>query len=264
LIAVLMIVMYGVLFYIPQFLQLAQGWGAFDAGLTLLPQALVMAVLMPIAGRIYDRIGPRWPAAVGLTIVAAGTYLLHTVTLDTPREHVMWLMMVLGTGLGLAFMPIFTGGVAVIPLTRSNAASALNNVVQRVSGALGLAILTAILTIQQAQQMAGRAALLPATTPTPHIGSPSVPDWVGAYALYQQTQLQVFVGAIDNLFLISTAAAALGVLGALLLRSGPAPAPPAGFGPPAQAAAPSTNGQVAIEGHLMPSATATTAEKITK
>jgi EmrB/QacA subfamily drug resistance transporter len=264
LIAVLMIVMYGVLFYIPQFLQLAQGWGAFDAGLTLLPQALVMAVLMPIAGRIYDRIGPRWPAAVGLTIVAAGTYLLHTVTLDTSREHVMWLMMVLGTGLGLAFMPIFTGGVAVIPLTRSNAASALNNVVQRVSGALGLAILTAILTIQQAQQMAGRAALLPATTPTPHIGSPSVPDWVGAYALYQQTQLQVFVGAIDNLFLISTALAALGVLGALLLRSGPAPAPPAGFGPPAQAAAPSPNGQVAIEGRLMPSATATTAEKITK
>jgi EmrB/QacA subfamily drug resistance transporter len=267
LIAVLMIVMYGVLFYIPQFLQLAQGWGAFDAGLTLLPQALVMAVLMPIAGRIYDRIGPRWPAALGLTIVAAGTYLLHTVTLDTSREHVMWLMMVLGTGLGLAFMPIFTGGVAGIPLTRSNAASALNNVVQRVSGALGLAILTAILTVQQAQQMAGRAALLPATTPTPHIGSPSVPDWVGAYALYQQTQLQVFVGAIDNLFLISTALAALGVLGALLLRSGPAPAPPAGFGPPAQAAAPSTNGQVAIEGHLMPSATATTAttaEKITK
>jgi EmrB/QacA subfamily drug resistance transporter len=264
LIAVLMIVMYGVLFYIPQFLQLAQGWGAFDAGLTLLPQALVVAVLMPIAGRVYDRIGPRWPAAIGLTIVAAGTYLLHTITLDTPREHVMWLLMMLGTGLGIAYMPILTGGVAVIPLTRTNAASALNNVVQRVSSALGLAILTAILTIQQAQQLAGRAALLPANTPTPHIGGPSVPDWVGPYALYQQTQLQVFVGAIDDLFLISTALAALGVLGALLLRSGPDPAPPAGFGPPAQAAAPSTNGQVAIEGHLMPSATATTAEKITK
>ncbi len=262
LIAVLMIVMYGVLFYIPQFLQLAQGWGAFDAGLTLLPQALVMAVLMPITGRVYDRIGPRWPAAIGLTIVAAGTYLLHTITLDTPREHIMWLMMTLGIGLGMAFMPILTGGVAVIPLTRTNAASALNNVVQRVSGALGLAILTAILTIQQAQQLAGRAALLPATTPTPHIGGPSVPDWVGAYGLYQQTQLQVFVGAIDDLFLISAALAALGVLGALLLRSGPAPAPPAGFGPPAQAAAPSANGEVAVEGHRMPSATTT--EKITR
>jgi EmrB/QacA subfamily drug resistance transporter len=232
LIAVLMIVMYGVLFYVPQFLQQAQGWGAFDAGLTLLPQALVMAVLMPIAGRLYDRIGPRWPAAIGLTIVTAATYLLHTITLGTPREHVMWVMMMLGIGLGLAFMPILTGGVAVIPLTRSNAASALNNVVQRVSGALGLAMLTAILTTQQAQQMAGRAALLPANTSTPDIGGPSVPDWVGAYALYQRTQLQVFVEAIDDLFLIAAGLCALGALGALLLRSGPAPAPPAGFGPP--------------------------------
>ncbi|HZE01872.1 MAG TPA: hypothetical protein VE155_08905, partial [Pseudonocardiaceae bacterium] len=150
-------------------------------------------------------------------------------------------------------MPILTGGVAVIPLTRSNAASALNNVVQRVSGALGLAMLTAILTTQRAQQLAGRAALLPATTPTPQIGGPTVPGWVDTYALYQQTQLQVFVGAIDDLFLISTGLSALGALVALLLRSGPAP--PAGFGP--VPAAPATSGEVTVEGHLVPSATAT-------
>jgi EmrB/QacA subfamily drug resistance transporter len=264
LIAVLMIVMYSILFYIPQFLQLAQGWGAFDAGLTLLPQALVMAVLMPIAGRIYDRVGPRWPATIGLTIVTVATYLLHTITLDTPREQIMWLMMLLGVGLGFAFMPILTGGVAVIPVARSGAASALNNVVQRVSGALGLAVLTAILTTQQAQLLAGRSALLPATTTVPQLGGPSVPDWVGTYVLYQQTQQQVFVGAINDLFLIATGLSALGVLGALLLRSGPASAPPASSAPPAQAAippvpatAPSTNGEVTVEGHLIPSATAT-------
>jgi EmrB/QacA subfamily drug resistance transporter len=253
LIAVLMVVMYSILFYIPQFLQQAQGWGAFDAGLTLLPQALVMAVLMPIAGRVYDRFGPRWPAVIGLTIVTAGTYLLHTITLETTREHVMWLMMMLGVGLGIAFMPILTEGVAVIPLTRSNAASALNNVVQRVSGALGLAMLTAILTTQQTQQMAGRAALLPTTTPVPHLGDATVPDWLGAYALYQQTQLQVFVGAIDDLFLIATGLSALGALIALLLRSGPAPVPPAGFGPPATA--PVANGKITVEGHPIPTAT---------
>ena len=58
--------LFGVLFYIPLFLQQAQGMGAFEAGLLLLPQALVMGVLMPIAGRLYDKIGPRWPAAIGL------------------------------------------------------------------------------------------------------------------------------------------------------------------------------------------------------
>jgi hypothetical protein len=149
-------------------------------------------------------------------------------------------------------MPIFTGGIAVIPMTQVNAASAFNNVVQRISGALGLAVLTAILTTQQAQQMAGRAALVPAGTATPHLGGPDVPDWVGVYAAYRQTQLQVFVGAIDNLLLIASALSALGALAALLLRSGPAA--PAGFAPPRQATAPpaATNSEVPAGHHLIP------------
>ena len=87
-------------------------------------------------------------------------------------------------------MPIMTGGIAIIPLTQVNTASAFNNVTQRVSGALGLAVLTAILTMQRAQQMAGRAALLPADISTPHLGPPGTPDWLGSYATYQQTQVQ--------------------------------------------------------------------------
>jgi EmrB/QacA subfamily drug resistance transporter len=243
LIAVLMVVLFGVMFYTTLFLQQALGLGALDAGLILLPQAVVMGALMPIAGRIYDRIGPRWPAVIGLTIVTSGTYLLHTLTLDTSRERVMWILALQGAGLGMAMMPIFTGGVAVIPIAQVNAASAFNNVVQRVSQSFGLAVLTAILTTQQAQQMAGRAALLPAGTATPHLG-PGAPDWTGLYATYRMTQLQVFVGAIDDLFLICAALAALAALGALLLRSGPAPAAPAGFAPPRQAAAPAASAKI--------------------
>ena len=260
LISVLSIALLGVLFYIPQFLQVAQGWGAFDSGLTLLPQALVMAVLMPIAGRVYDRIGPRWPAVIGLTIVAYAIYLLHTLTLDTPREHVMWLLVVLGAGLATAMMPIMAGGIAVIPVTHVNSASAFNNVVRNVSGALGIAVLTTIWTSQQAQQLAGRAALLSRNTPTPHIGGPSVPSWVGAYALYQQTKQQVFVTSLDDLFLIAAALAALGALVALLLRSKrtstSTSTAPARTAPPTQVGTPSPadNGALALKRDLIPSA----------
>jgi EmrB/QacA subfamily drug resistance transporter len=231
LIAVLMVVMFGMLFYIPLFLQQVQGLGAFDSGLILLPQALVMGVLMPISGLIYDRIGPRWLVVIGLTIVAASTYWMHTMAVDTSREQVMWMLLLQGIGLGIAMMPIFTGGLAVLPVTYVNTGSAFNNVVQRVSGAIGLAVLTTIFTTQQAQQMAGRAALLPADTATPDL-SPTVPMWMNQYATYRQTELHVFVGAMDNLFLITAVLAALAALGALLLRSGPAPAAPPGFTPP--------------------------------
>jgi predicted MFS family arabinose efflux permease len=70
LVSVLSVGLFAVLFYIPLFLQQGKGLGAFDTGLLLLPQALVMAVLMPSAGILYDRFGPRWLAAIGLALVA--------------------------------------------------------------------------------------------------------------------------------------------------------------------------------------------------
>ncbi len=241
LISSLSVVLFAVVFYVPQFLQRGQGLGAFDTGLILLPPALVMGVLMPVSGQIYDRIGPRWPAAIGLTIAAVGNYLLHTINPDTSREHIMLLLMLQYAGLGIGMMPIFSSGLAVIPTAHANAASAFNNVVQRTSGAFGVAVCTAILTTRQAQLMAGRAALTPANTPLPNLG-PAAPPGAELYATYHQADLRAFVGAIDNLFLIFAALCALTALGALLMRSGRAPAAAIGPVPPASGS-PSTNGR---------------------
>jgi EmrB/QacA subfamily drug resistance transporter len=260
LIGVVIVVLTTVLVYIPQFLQVEQGWGAFESGLTLLPQALVMAVLMPLSGRVYDRIGPRWPSAIGLAIMAVSIYALRTITIDTTREHVMWLLVALGVGLGMAMMPIFTSGLGVLPVTQVNNGSAFNNVVQRVGGALGVAVLTAIFTAQSVQQMAGRAALVPANTPPLNLG-PAAPLKLGGALTYTMTQTQANVGAMDDLFVIAAGLSALGALTALWLRSGPALAAPAGFAPPRQATLrASTNGgpvqDGAVERNRIPSATA--------
>jgi EmrB/QacA subfamily drug resistance transporter len=222
-----------VVFLVPQFLQQGQGLGAFNTGLLLLPPALVMAVLMPISGRIYDRFGPRWPATIGLAIAAAATYQLRTITLDTPWGETAWVLVLHYAGLGIGMMPIFSAGLAVIPAALASDASAVNNVLQRTAAAFAVAGFTAILTFEQAQMMAGRGALLPATTPTPHLGPPGTPDWLGLYAVYQQTHQHVFVGAIGNLSLLVAGLYALCALGALLLRSGRAPVAPPGLSPSA-------------------------------
>jgi EmrB/QacA subfamily drug resistance transporter len=236
--------LFSIVFLVPQFLQQGQGLGAFDAGLILLPPALVMAVLMPITGRIYDRFGPRWPATIGLVIAGTASYLLRTITLDTPRGDIVWVLMLLYGGLGIAMMPIFSAGLAVIPAVHGGVATAISNVVQRAAAAFAVAGFTAILTVQQAQMMAGRSALLPATTPTPHLGPPGTPDWLGLYALYQQTRQQIFVSAIGNLFLLVTGLYALSALGSLLLRSGRAPAAQPGLSPPATQASSSAPANV--------------------
>lgn len=222
LISILVAGLFAVVFYLPLFLQQAQGLGAFDAGLVLLPQALAMAVVMPVAGLLYDKIGPRWPAVIGLVITALGTYLLHDITVDTSRSTIVWLLVLRAVGLGLAMMPIMTGGVAAVPERLVAAASAYNNVVQRAAQAFGLAVLTAFVTGWQASLMSGRAALVPADAPA--IGPAAQQQMLETYQQYGQTQTQVFVAALDQLMIVTAVLTAAGVVLALFLRSGPAPA----------------------------------------
>jgi EmrB/QacA subfamily drug resistance transporter len=224
LISVLSIGLFTVLFYIPLLLQQGMGLAPFPAGLVLLPQALAMAVLTPISGRLYDRIGPQWPAVIGLLIVAVTTYRMHQISLDTSQSEIMWMLAFRAVGIGLCLMPIFTSGIASLPQAQVSQGSTLNNVVRQTSSALGVAASTALVDRQRAQGLSNRADLLPANTPTPHLGPPGIPDWLTTYALDQQTQLQTFANAVDWLFIVVAILTAAGVVLAIFLRSGRAPA----------------------------------------
>ncbi|MGB8202545.1 MAG: DHA2 family efflux MFS transporter permease subunit [Pseudonocardiaceae bacterium] len=228
LISVLSIGLFVVLFYIPLLLQEGLGLAPFPAGLVLLPQALVLAVLTPISGRLYERIGPRWLAVIGLLIVAVGTYRMRQLTLDSSPDEITWLLVFRAVGLGLCLIPIFTSGIASLPPADVPQASAFNNLVRQLSSALGVAAFTALLTGHQAQQLSDRAALLPATTPTPQLGA-GIPAWLGTYTLDQQTQLQAFIDSVDWLFILVTIISAAGAILAIFLRSGRAPS--SGQGP---------------------------------
>jgi EmrB/QacA subfamily drug resistance transporter len=230
LIGILMAGLFAGFFYVPLFIQEGQGTGAFETGLLLLPSALVTAVLMPISGRLYDRVGSRWPASIGLLITAYGTYLMHNLGPDTTRGQVVMWMSIRSLGMGLAMMPIMTGAMAVIPTAMVARASALSNIIQRSSAALGLAVLTSVLTSQQAQQLNGRAALLPAVAP----GSTSLQGVAsggqqGLLGLMRGVEVWVFGGAIDDLFLLTAGITAVAVLFALML---PTQAARRGGGPP--------------------------------
>jgi EmrB/QacA subfamily drug resistance transporter len=229
LVSVLSIGLFAVLFYIPLLLQQARGLGAFDTGLLLLPQALVMAVIMPTAGLLYDKIGPRWPAAIGLAIVALGTYMLTDVTLESSTEHVVWVLVLRAVGMGLAMMPIMTGGLSAVPPDQVDGASAFNNVVQRTSSALGLAGLTSLVTYSREQFSLDRGLLVSTDTPMPVLAPGATGEMAGMYAVYQQTQTIAFVEAMHSLFIVTAIITAAGVPLALMLRSGPSK--PAGGGP---------------------------------
>lgn len=161
LIVVLSIVLYAVNFYVPQFLQgPARFLSPIDTGLALIPQGLVMLVAMPIAGVLYDRMGPRWVGVVGMAVTGTGALLLGNLTPGIPLGNVIFASCTVSFGLGLSMMPIMSSGLAAVPAHLSDVAGAMNTLIQRVSAAFGLGFLTAMLGVTRNQSMAERSALL--------------------------------------------------------------------------------------------------------
>ncbi|HEY4008072.1 MAG TPA: DHA2 family efflux MFS transporter permease subunit [Pseudonocardia sp.] len=225
LISIMSIGLFAVLFYVPLFLQEGQDMTPMNTGLTVLPQALVMAVMMPTAGRIYDRIGPRWPAVIGLTLAGGGTLLLTGINIDMTRPELIAWMMIRAAGLGLGMMPIMTGGISSLPPDIVSAGSAFNTLTQRVTAALGLAALTSLATVQQAQITADRSALLPdnGASLDPRILAMQQQGAGGLLPLWQQLQVEVQAQAYSNVFLVAGICTLAGVFLAFFLRHGKVP-----------------------------------------
>ena len=228
LIAIISVGLFGVLFYIPVFLQQYQGIGAFETGLLLLPQALVMAFVMPAAGFLYDKIGARVPATIGLAIVANTPWDLASLTIDVSHSHLELLLAARAVGIGLAMMPIMTGGLGSLPSSLSSNGSAVNTLVQRASSAIGLAAMTAMMTIQQAQASADRSGMVDPSAMGGMSGTGSGAAADGAmmqqYQMYSQLQSQVFTTAMNDLLYVTAILTAIGVPLALMLKHGkPAP-----------------------------------------
>ena len=196
--------LFAVLFYIPLLLQQAHGLGAFETGLLLLPQALVMAVLMPVAGLLYDKIGPRWPAAIGLAIVALGTYLLTDVDpRDLHRARHLAARAARGRDGPGHDADHDRRHRRRCRRTMVDGASAFNNVVQRTSAALGLAVLTSLVTDSREQFSLDRGSLVSTDTPMPVLAPGATGEMAGMYAVYQQTQTIAFVEAMHSLFIVT-------------------------------------------------------------
>jgi MFS family permease len=215
--AALQVNLLGIAFFVPVFLQQGQGKEAFDAGLLMLPSALMTGALMPVVGKLYDRIGPRWLGVSGLLITSYGTWMMCAITADMTRQDVIVWTCVRGVGLGLSIMPIMTSGLAALPGPQTNEGSALNNVARQCGGALGLAVLSAVSTSQQAQLLADRGAVMPATSMTS--GTLPAGQFASAYGRYQDLSSQVLATSYSNLFLLIAGLTGAGVLLALFMRT---------------------------------------------
>jgi DHA2 family multidrug resistance protein len=129
----------GALFLLPLFLQQILGYTAMKSGIALTPRSLAMAVMMPIGGALYNRLGPRVLIASGLAISAFSFWDLAHLTTDTGIWDILFAQVWQGLGFSLLFVALSTAALATIPRQKMTAAAGLYNVVRQVMGSVGIA-----------------------------------------------------------------------------------------------------------------------------
>ncbi len=137
--------MYGVLFFIPQFLQTAQGHGPLAAGLRLLPWTATLFVFAPIGGNLAGRLGERPLVVIGLLMQALGMAWLAVIA--TPAAAYAGLvlpMIIAGAGVSMAMPAAQNAIMSSVAPPEIGKASGTFNMVRFLGGAFGIAVLVAV------------------------------------------------------------------------------------------------------------------------
>lgn len=137
--------MFGLFFYLTQFLQEARGYSALRTGIAFLPMTLLIFTVSRFAPRVLPRLGARRMLTFGLTLTAVGMAGLTTLNQTSPYlTRVLAPLILIGIGIGSSFMPITTTILAGVQRRDSGAASSLLQAMQQVGGTLGLAALVTV------------------------------------------------------------------------------------------------------------------------
>lgn len=143
---VVMVTMIGVELFLPLYIQTARGFTPLESGLLLLPGAIVMGVMSPITGRIFDKIGARPLAVIGSVILVGMTLLFSNITASTPYIYMMVIYAIRMFGISLMMMPVMTAGLNQLPDHLIPHGTAMSNTLTQVAASVGAALLVTVMT----------------------------------------------------------------------------------------------------------------------
>jgi EmrB/QacA subfamily drug resistance transporter len=137
--------MFGMFFYLTQFLQGAEGYSALKAGLAFLPVTLTIFAMVKVVPRLLGRIGPDLTLVGGLVLALVGLLWMSRISTTTDYWTGIALpMLLIGSGMGLAFTPLTQSAIAGVDHHDAGAASGLVNVFQQLGSTIGIGLLVTV------------------------------------------------------------------------------------------------------------------------
>jgi EmrB/QacA subfamily drug resistance transporter len=150
------------LFYVnAQYLQDVKGFSALLTGVAVLPLGAAMMLISPRSPRLAARIGERSTILAGLLLVATGLGLLSLWSAGTPYLVYAVMLIVLSAGMGLALPPLSGLIVHALPPSHAGVSSGLNSTTRELGSAIGVAVLSTILTTRFADHLPAALRDLP-------------------------------------------------------------------------------------------------------
>ncbi len=168
------------MFLLPLFMQELLGYTALQSGVALVPRTLAMMLVTPIIGRIYNHVPARLLVALGVILVALGSFQMGSFTLETSTGGIVWALAVQGLGFAFLFIPLTTVALSHVPRQKLTDASGLNSLVRQFGGSAGLAVFTTTLTQFMVRARGGLMA---------HV-DPSRPEVVQRLSMMQHALIQ--------------------------------------------------------------------------
>ncbi len=219
--------MLGMFFFLALYMQNILGYTPLEAGVRFLPTTLVIMVVAPIAGRLADRIGPRWPIAVGLTFVALALGDFSTIDAGTTFSDLLPAFFAMGFGIALTMSPMSTAAMNSVAAAKAGVASGVLSMFRMIGGTFGVAATGALFQGQARSSLEGAlsGSGVPAsvTSEVAHgLGTGQV-DLQGAGLTHQQAVQvadagrEAFINGLAGSMRLSAGVALAGVVVALTL-----------------------------------------------
>ena len=146
----MMAVLLGTIVLLPIYMQSVQQLTPLATGLLLLPGGLLMGLLGPVVGRLYDRFGARTPLVPGTVATSLALWSATLLDAHSPAVRILVFHLLLSVGLAFAFTPLFTAGLGALPPRLYSYGSAIFGATQQLAGAAGVALLVSIYSVRVA------------------------------------------------------------------------------------------------------------------
>lgn len=154
-----MVAMVGAEMILPLYLQNVHGMSAFHSGLALLPGALMMGVMSPITGNLFDRYGAKRLALTGMILLTVATIPFIFITRNTPTIYITMFYAVRLFGISMVMMPTTTAAMNSLSMDMISHGKAVNNTTRQIASSMGTAVLVSVLSNVTTNNMPAKSLL---------------------------------------------------------------------------------------------------------